>query len=109
MVGVTKASTRALPGAQQTSGSLNLWHLVTVRCYPLPSKETKANPYCPVVYRLLDNGQENPLFRSPIPENATHILDIGCGEGSWPIDVADHHPNSLSLLCPDYVALYYHH
>ena len=47
-----------------------------------------------MAHRVHDHNQPNQLFRAPIPENATDILDVGCGEGSWPIDVADQFPNS---------------
>lgn len=36
--------------------------------------------------------QENALFRSPISPKAKRVLDIGCGDGTWAIDVADRFP-----------------
>lgn len=42
---------------------------------------------------VLDSQEENPLFRSPIPDSAQHILDIGTGDGSWAVEVADQRPN----------------
>lgn len=44
--------------------------------------------------QLYDKNEENVYFRSPIPNNATHILDIGTGSGEWAIDVADKFPHS---------------
>lgn len=43
---------------------------------------------------IFDNQEENDLFRSPLDtQKACNILDIGCGEASWAIDVADRYPN----------------
>ncbi|KAJ5946111.1 hypothetical protein N7454_002950 [Penicillium verhagenii] len=44
---------------------------------------------------IMDSDRENPLFRSPIGEEPQHILDIGTGEGSWAVDVADRFPNKV--------------
>ena len=44
---------------------------------------------------LLDSQQKNPFFRAPIGEKACHILDVGCGDGTWAIDVADQFPNLI--------------
>lgn len=46
-----------------------------------------------LVLLVLDSQEENPLFRSPISESAQHILDIGTGDASWAIEVADQRPN----------------
>lgn len=32
---------------------------------------------------VLDSERENPLFRSPVGKNPTHVLDIGTGKGNW--------------------------
>lgn len=41
---------------------------------------------------LHDQAEENPLFRSSIGDGATHILDVGTGDGLWATDVADAFP-----------------
>ncbi len=46
-----------------------------------------------MVFRVLDSQEENPLFRSPLNDKVQNILDIGTGDGSWPINVADNFPN----------------
>ncbi|KGO67581.1 hypothetical protein PITC_094500 [Penicillium italicum] len=42
-----------------------------------------------MVFLVLDHYEDNPLFRAPIGDLPKHILDIGTGQGSWAIDVAD--------------------
>ncbi|KFZ25220.1 hypothetical protein V502_00303 [Pseudogymnoascus sp. VKM F-4520 (FW-2644)] len=45
-----------------------------------------------LVYQILDCQEENTLFRSPIAENAQHIIDLGTGDGTWAVQVADRFP-----------------
>ncbi len=47
-----------------------------------------------LAYRILDSQEKNPLFHSPINDKAQNILDIGTGDGSWGLDVADNFPSS---------------
>ncbi|KAJ5272492.1 hypothetical protein N7478_007617 [Penicillium angulare] len=47
-----------------------------------------------LVCLIADSHRKNPLFRAPIGKNPKHILDIGTGCGSWPIDVADKFPEA---------------
>ncbi len=42
-----------------------------------------------MLYKVLDSRQENALFRAPLGPDAQNAFDIGCGDGSWAIDVAD--------------------
>ncbi len=46
-----------------------------------------------VYFRVLDCQEENQLFRSPIGDDAQNVLDIGTGDASWAIDVADNFPH----------------
>ena len=45
------------------------------------------------VQLILNQQRDNPLFRSPLGDNAQHVLDFGTGSGEWAIDVADRFPN----------------
>lgn len=45
------------------------------------------------VQLVLDSQAPNPFFRAPLGDNAGNVLDIGCGDGAWAIDVADQFPN----------------
>ncbi|KAJ5220978.1 uncharacterized protein N7469_009865 [Penicillium citrinum] len=47
-----------------------------------------------MVFLVLDHNEPNPLFRAPIGDSPKNILDIGTGQGSWAIDVADLYPNT---------------
>ena len=44
-------------------------------------------------FRVLESLQPNQLFRSPIRQDAQHIIDLGTGDGAWALDVADAFPN----------------
>ncbi len=46
-----------------------------------------------MTYSVLESQQENPFFRSPILQSAQHILDLGTGDGTWALEVADRFPN----------------
>lgn len=60
--------------------------------------ESVANNHLAVL--LYDQMEENQFFRSPINLEGSQILDIGCGEGQWALDVADTYTGSeyLSFL-----------
>ncbi|KFY05779.1 hypothetical protein V491_09025, partial [Pseudogymnoascus sp. VKM F-3775] len=45
-----------------------------------------------LVYQILDCQEDNTLFRSPIPKDAQHIIDLGTGDGTWAVQVADNFP-----------------
>lgn len=47
-----------------------------------------------LLYAVLDSQEANPLFRSPIPDNAQNIVDLGTGNGAWAIDVAERYPTA---------------
>ncbi|KAJ5755544.1 hypothetical protein N7533_005087 [Penicillium manginii] len=47
-----------------------------------------------MVFLVLDHNEPNPLFRAPIGDSPKNILDIGTGQGSWAIDVADLYPTA---------------
>ncbi len=42
---------------------------------------------------IRDSQEENPLLHSPIAVDAQNVLDIGMGDASWAIDVADTFPH----------------
>lgn len=42
---------------------------------------------------IMDSQRRNTLFRSPLPPNAQHVIDVGTGAGDWALDVADAYPN----------------
>lgn len=48
-----------------------------------------------LTYLILDSQQKNPLFRSPIPDTAKHILDIGTGNGPWAVDTEDDYASTF--------------
>ena len=43
---------------------------------------------------VMESGQDNTLFRSPLSPQAQRILDIGTGDGSWAVAVADMMPGA---------------
>lgn len=48
-----------------------------------------------IVCLILDSDAKNPFFRSPIPETAQNILDVGTGNGVWAVEVADRYPSTF--------------
>jgi hypothetical protein len=36
-----------------------------------------------LVTLVMESDRENPLFMSPIGQDAKHILDLGTGQGNW--------------------------
>ncbi|KAJ5376796.1 hypothetical protein N7509_013682 [Penicillium cosmopolitanum] len=61
---------------------------------PSDEKQFEAFEIGHMVFLVLDHYQDNPLFRAPIGDLPKHILDIGTGQGSWAIDVADMYPSA---------------
>lgn len=43
---------------------------------------------------LMNSDDPNPLYCAPV-SNPKHVLDIGTGQGSWAVDVADKFPNAV--------------
>lgn len=66
--------------------------------FPSDDKQFLAMEASHLSYIILDSQRPNPLFRSPLPEHAQHILDIGTGDGAWVVDVADRFPNGCQLV-----------
>ena len=44
---------------------------------------------------IMDSQRANTLFRSPLPPNAQHVIDVGTGAGDWALDVADAYPDRV--------------
>ncbi|CAG8358637.1 unnamed protein product [Penicillium salamii] len=65
-----------------------------VNCIPSLDASRGSNEPSHMVFLVLDHNQPNPLFRAPIGPSPKKILDIGTGQGSWAIDVADFYPNA---------------
>lgn len=66
--------------------------------FPSDDKQYESMGANHLVFLILESQQKNPLFRSPISEKAQHILDLGTGNGAWPIDVADRFTQSKFIL-----------
>ncbi|KAJ5689817.1 hypothetical protein N7462_004209 [Penicillium macrosclerotiorum] len=62
----------------------------------VPSDEQQFEAYEAghITAMLMESDRPNPLFRAPVGSHPQHILDIGTGKGSWPIDVADIFPSA---------------
>ncbi len=60
---------------------------------PSDSKQYESAAMTHLMYLVLDGQKENPLFRSPLSDSATNVLDLGTGGGEFAIDVADRYPN----------------
>lgn len=60
---------------------------------PSDDQQFEAIEMVHIVFTVMDSQEPNPLFRSPIGPDAKHIIDIGCGEASWAIDVSDQNPH----------------
>ncbi|KAJ5334539.1 hypothetical protein N7452_006942 [Penicillium brevicompactum] len=65
----------------------------------IPSDELQFETYEAghLVDLILESDRANPLFRSPVGadrDRALQVLDIGTGQGTWAVDVADMFPNS---------------
>ena len=60
---------------------------------PSDDKQFEVFETTHLIYLILDSQRRNPLFQSPLSEKARYALDIGTGDASWAIDVADKFPN----------------
>lgn len=61
--------------------------------FPSDDKQFEATAAIHHAFSVIESLQKNPYFRSPLSQKAQHVLDVGTGDGSWPISVADHFPN----------------
>lgn len=46
-----------------------------------------------LLFLILDCQRKEPHFRAEIGEKAQNVLDIGTGDGTWAIKVAEKYPN----------------
>ncbi|KAJ5536113.1 hypothetical protein N7513_009299 [Penicillium frequentans] len=65
------------------------------QAYPVPADEQMFEAYesYHLMLMTLDSHKKNPLFYAPV-DKPKHILDIGTGNGTWAIDVADLFPDT---------------
>ncbi|KAL2060076.1 hypothetical protein VTL71DRAFT_9898 [Oculimacula yallundae] len=56
---------------------------------PADEKQFETYELGHLLYLILDSIMPEPLFHSPIGDNPQTILDIGTGDGTWAIEVAD--------------------
>ncbi|KAJ5246019.1 hypothetical protein N7468_001002 [Penicillium chermesinum] len=66
--------------------------------YFSPSDERQFETYevGHILCLLMNIDQPNPLFNSPVTA-PKHVLDIGTGQGSWAVDVADMFPDAVKF------------
>ncbi len=60
---------------------------------PVDEKQLEVIAASHIYYKVLDSQAMNPLFYSELGDKAQRVLDLGCGDGSWVVDVADTFPN----------------
>lgn len=62
---------------------------------PSDEQQFEAQDSGYIVQLLLDQNAPNVFFFSPISKTTGHVLDIGCGRGTWCLDVAEQFPNLM--------------
>jgi len=61
---------------------------------PSDDKQFDTMELSHLVLFILDSEQENQYFHSPIGKNPQNILDVGAGDGTWAIEIADKYPEA---------------
>ena len=64
---------------------------------PSDDKQFEVYETAHLMFLILDSQRRNPLFMSPLSEKAQNVLDIGTGDATWALDVADKFPNCEPL------------
>ncbi|KAF1990471.1 S-adenosyl-L-methionine-dependent methyltransferase [Aulographum hederae CBS 113979] len=64
--------------------------------YVLPNDDDEINRLN-LQHQIWDIAMNGKLYLSPLPNNITDAVDLGCGTGSWAIDFAETHPHCQTL------------
>lgn len=64
---------------------------VTDAQYWTPNDENHTDA-ADIIHHCVTLCQDGALFQAPIPDDITHVIDVGTGTGIWAIDFADRFP-----------------
>ncbi|KAG2185729.1 hypothetical protein INT43_002164 [Umbelopsis isabellina] len=75
------------------------YHICTDHVYPLPVDDDEIDRMQTQHYVLKELFEDN-LFHAPVEDklkDGVHVLDLGCGCGSWCMEMATQYPNSTFI------------